>query len=137
LCPDLENSCRDDQRSKKEPNRLEFDRDRGLQSRKNPENPGVSWTQAARVERDAQRRIEALYEAIPKSAGGMKPISRRNTEYGLYESPTSPRKRREFPGASPDSRGDGAAPPRTGDAARLATTPPPEGRAPDRPRLFP
>ena len=38
MCPDLENSCRDDQRSKKEPNRLESDRDRGLQSRKKTEN---------------------------------------------------------------------------------------------------
>ena len=47
MCPNLENSCRDDQRSKKEPNRLAFDRDRGLQSRKTPENPGISWTQAA------------------------------------------------------------------------------------------
>jgi hypothetical protein len=63
LCPDLENSCRDDQRSKKEPNRLDSDRDRGLQSRKNPENPGVSWTQAA--ERDAWRaRADAELDAL-------------------------------------------------------------------------
>ena len=36
LCPDLENSCRDDQPSKKEPNRLESDRERGLESPKTP-----------------------------------------------------------------------------------------------------
>ena len=41
MCLDLENSCRDDQRSKKEPNRLEFDRDRGLQkSKKKRKTPG-------------------------------------------------------------------------------------------------
>ena len=44
MCLDLENSCRDDQRSKKEPNRLESDRDRGLQSPKTPGFLGVSWT---------------------------------------------------------------------------------------------
>ena len=36
MCLDLENSCRDDQRSKKEPNRTQIDRDTGLQSRKTP-----------------------------------------------------------------------------------------------------
>ena len=46
LCPDLENSCRDDQRSKKEPNRPQTDRDTGLQSRKTPGFLGVSWTLA-------------------------------------------------------------------------------------------
>ena len=90
---------------------------------------------AARAEHDARRRIEALYEAIPKSAGGMKPISRRRTEYGLYEAPTSP-KRSGTAGRSPGSRGDSEIPP--SPPALAAPAPPlPEARAPDRPRLFP
>ena len=43
MCFDLENSCRDDQRSKKEPNRLEFDRERGasrVRKKNRGETPG-------------------------------------------------------------------------------------------------
>ena len=72
MCPDLENSCRDDQRSKKEPNRPQTDRDRGLQSRKNPENPGVSWTQALGHEREEP----AYYDDDPPGGADYEALSR-------------------------------------------------------------
>ena len=72
-----------------------------------------------RADVEDERRIEGLYEAIPKSAGGMLPISRRATERGLFESP------RRSPAASP-SRRDGetpAAPPRSPKHSPLPAAP--------------
>ena len=83
-----------------------------------------------RLRRDVEdeRRIENLYEAIPKSAGGMRPIDRRKTELGLYHSP-----RRGSPATSPSRPRDAetpANPPRSPKASPLPEAAPPPGPEP-------